>query len=120
MIDNYEDLIELNATAMLASLFSKRVITLIEKDIILQTKPLEREKMQYLLDKIIIPSLQAGVVQKFELFLEVMKGSEDIAINILAQKLGMLNSVWVLFTSCRHTCRCLVLVSEEFCFSFNL
>ena len=87
--DNYNDLIILNATIMLPSLYAKDVITLVDKDTISLTKPLERDKMQYLLDQIIIPSLQAGVLQKFKLFLEVMEESEDTVTRTMARQLGM-------------------------------
>ena len=87
--ENYEDLTNLNTTEMLAGLFAKGVITLRQKDIISQTKPLEHEKMEYLLDQIIIPSLQAGVIQKFRLFLEVMETSEDVVTKTVAQRLGI-------------------------------
>ena len=88
VIDSYEDLINLNTTVMLASLYAKGVITLVDKDTITQMKPLERDKMQYLLDSIIVPSLEAGVFQKFKLFLEVMEKSEDIVTRTVAQRLG--------------------------------
>jgi len=74
---------------MLPSLYAKDVITLVDKDTISLTKPLERDKMQYLLDQIIIPSLQAGVLQKFKLFLEVMEESEDTVTRTMARQLGM-------------------------------
>ena len=86
--DNYYDLINLNTTAMLPSLYAKSVITLVDKDTISLTKALERDKMQYLLDHIITPSLLAGIIQKFELFLEVMGKSEDVVTKTMAQKLG--------------------------------
>ena len=86
--DCYEDLINLDTTVMLGSLFAKGVITLVEKDTISITKPLERDKMQYLLDKIIIPSLQAGVIEKFKLFLEVLESNEDIVARTVAKRLG--------------------------------
>ena len=86
--DNYKDLINLNTTVMLASLYAEGVITLVDKDTITLTKPLERDKMQYLLDSIIVPSLEAGVFQKFKLFLEVMEKSEDTVTRTVAQRLG--------------------------------
>ena len=86
--DNYNDLINLNTTAMLPSLYTKDVITLEDKDTIAKMKVLERDKMQHLLDQIIIPSLQAGVIQKFNLFLEVMGKSDDTVTKTVAQKLG--------------------------------
>ena len=85
--DHYNDLISLNTTAMLPQLQAKKVILLQEKETISLTKPLERDKMQYILDRIIIPSLQAGVIQKFKLFLEVMKESEDMVTREVAQRL---------------------------------
>lgn len=87
--DHYNNLINLNATAMMPNLYAKRVITLEEKDTMSLTKPLERDKMQYLLDKIIVPSLQAGVIQKFELLLEVMEGSEYVVTRSVAKQLGI-------------------------------
>ena len=95
IMDNYEDLINLNTTVMLASLYAKGVITLVDKDTISITKPLQRDKMQYLLDEIIIPSLQAGVIQKFKLFLEVMEKSEDIVTRTVAQRLGIYIATYV-------------------------
>ena len=74
---------------MMPNLYAKRVITLEEKDTISLTKPLERDKMQYLLDKIIVPNLQAGVIQKFELLLEVMEGSEYVVTRSVAKQLGI-------------------------------
>ena len=86
--DHYNDLINLNTTAMLPTLYAKGVITLEDKDTISLTKPLERDKMQYLLDQIIMPSLQVGVIQKFKLLVEVLKGSEDVVTRKVAQQLG--------------------------------
>ena len=87
-MDHYNVLINVNTTAMLPTLLAKGVITLVDKDTISLTKPLERDKMQYLLDRIIIPSLQAGVSEKYRLLLEVMKESEDIVTRKVAQELG--------------------------------
>ena len=38
---------------------------------------LSSKKMEHILDKIIIPSLRAGVIEKFQNFLEAMEDSED-------------------------------------------
>ena len=56
--------------------------------------------MQYLLDEIIIPSLQAGVLQKFNLFLEVMERSEDIVTRNIAQQLGNYKQLASYVASC--------------------
>ena len=74
---------------MLCSLFAKDVITSEDKDTISQIKLLECDKMQYLLDRVIIPSLKAGIIEKFKLFLEVMEESEDLTTKTVGQRLGM-------------------------------
>ena len=74
---------------MLPNLYAKGVITLADKDDISANKPLERDKIQYLLDQIIIPSLQTGVLHKLKLFVEVMKESEDTFTRTMARRLGM-------------------------------
>ena len=45
--------------------------------------------MEYLLDNIIMPSLDANVTVKFQEFLEVMAESDDLALTDMAKKLGM-------------------------------
>ena len=86
--DCYDDLINIDTTVMLDSLYAKDVITLVDKETISKTKPLKREKMRYLLDQIIIPSLQVGVIEKFKHFLEVLESSDDIVTRTVAQRLG--------------------------------
>ena len=53
------------------------------------TLPLNSQKMEYLLDNIIMPSLYANITVKFQGFLEVMGESDDSALTIMAKKLGM-------------------------------
>ena len=50
---------------------------------------LNSKKMEYLLDDIIMPSLDANVTVKFQGFLEVMMKSDDSALTNMAKKLGM-------------------------------
>lgn len=88
-MDNYAALISLNATTLLAGLYVNDVITIEEKEIITKTIPLERHKMQYLLDHIIIPSLQEGKLEKYQDFLRVMEESDDIPTSAIARRLGM-------------------------------
>ena len=45
--------------------------------------------MEYLLDKIIVPSLNVGVAVKYKRFLEVMERSGNVVFTSMAQKLGM-------------------------------
>ena len=88
--DIYTRLININATAMLGSLYSKDVITTKEKQYIQSAIPIEIDKMIYILDNIIIPSLEAGVIIKFKRFLEVMEGSDDPVTRAMGRQLGML------------------------------
>ena len=74
---------------MLSKLYSKGIITLEEKEKI-KAKPVESQKMEYFLDRIITPSLVVNVQVKFKGFLEVMKDSGDSTLISMATKLGML------------------------------
>ena len=73
---------------MLEKLFSGEVITLREKQII-QTISLNSQKMMYLLDNIILPSLESNVIVKFNVFLEVLAKSDDLSLTNMAKKFGM-------------------------------
>ena len=55
----------------------------------METMTLESARMEYLLDKIIAPSLSSKIGTKFKGFLEVMENSDDVMFNSMAQKLGM-------------------------------
>ena len=52
---------------------------------------LSSKKMEHILDKIIIPSLRAGVIEKFQNFLEAMEDSEDTTIVVVGSRLGKWN-----------------------------
>ena len=73
---------------MLNALRAKRVILPKEKEII-ETKSLQSERMAYLLDKIIVPSLDSKIGIKLKGFLEVMEKSDNVILNSMAKKLGM-------------------------------
>ena len=72
---------------MLAKLYSKRIITLGEKQQI-KANPVENDRMEYFLDCIIIPSLKVNVDIKFRGFLEVLKESGDSTLISMAVKLS--------------------------------
>ena len=55
----------------------------------IETLPMESARMEYLLDEIIVPSLNCKVSTKFMGLLKVMKKSDDVMFNSVAQKLGM-------------------------------
>ena len=85
--NNYYELTILPINSMLGKLYSKKIITLGEKQQI-QADPVERDRMEYFLDNIIIPSLEVNVDVKFRKFLEVMKESGDSTLISMAAKLG--------------------------------
>ena len=87
---HYSALCTLNADALLIDLYANDVITSDEKDIIDTTIPLRNKKMQYIIDKVIIPSLKVGTITKFKNFLEAMERSEDPTIQEVGSRLGML------------------------------
>ena len=88
---NYAELANLPINSILGNLYTKKVITRQEK-IYIGNLGLETNKMEHLLDNIIIPSLNNKLPVKFEGFLKVMKKSEDAMFTEMAKKLGM----WVL------------------------
>ena len=45
------------------------------------------DRMEYLLDDVITPSLQAEVGEKFISLIRVMKNSDDVSLNKMASKL---------------------------------
>ena len=53
-----------------------------------KTKPLDSDKMMYLLDYVIMPSLQVNLSVKYDGFLEVMKASGDVLAEELAKRLS--------------------------------
>ena len=84
---NYVELTKLPINSILGALRAKEVILPWQKEEI-EVISLERKRMEYLLDKIITPSLNVQVSIKFKGLLEVMEQSEDVVFIHLAQKLG--------------------------------
>jgi len=85
---NYNELTKLPIDSMLGKLYAKGVITLDEKQR-MEVKPLQRNKMVYLLDNVITPSLGNDVSKKFKGFIEVMEESDDPILTDMANILGM-------------------------------
>ena len=73
---------------METSLFGKTVITHPQRTKI--KKMVGREKMEYLIVDVIIPSLQVGLVKKYASFLESMEESEDDDLKATAKTLRKL------------------------------
>ena len=57
--------------------------------------PTEPQKMIYLLDTIIIPSLSSNVSMKFKGFIEMMEESGDTELIDIANQLGMYLSSYI-------------------------
>ena len=86
--ENYDDMTYLPINLILGSLYSKGVITLKEKGQIKANAKAESDRMEYFLDDIIIPSLEAKVSIKFKGLLEVMEESDNSTLTSMAKKLG--------------------------------
>ena len=84
MADHYKALTALNADAILPSLVASGVITFTEKPEI-DVIQLQKKKMEHLIVKIIVPSLEADVIKKFEGLVQVMEGSDDITIRTVGK-----------------------------------
>ena len=82
-----EKLSKLSYDNMKTSLFANEVITSKEKKVI--DNKIGHEKMEHLLEEIIIPSLEQGNGKKYKFFLKVMEDNEDIDLNHTAAMLGM-------------------------------
>ena len=81
-------LIELSYDNMKSQLYAKEVITSDQrKHIDIQVG---RNKMDYLIVDIIIPSLKAKFCKKYKLFLKVMEDNDDIVLKSAAEMLGRL------------------------------
>ena len=85
----YTQLIHLNInTDVIPDLYKERVITLKEKKE-LQRKEMEN-RMEYLLDDIIIPSLEANSGLKYIGLVRVMNRSDDSVLKDVASKLTLI------------------------------
>ena len=85
---HYDRLTNLPNGSLFGKLLAKGVITHKEKDNI-DLIPTEPEKMSYLLDTVIIPSLSSGISIKFEGFIEVMEESGDSELIDMINQFGM-------------------------------
>ena len=83
---NLAGLSELPYDKMEGSLFGRQVITSDEMEII-KAKPTTKEKMQYLIVKILIVSLKNKFPNKFLDFLDVMESNEDLLLQAKAKKI---------------------------------
>ena len=72
---------------METSLYANDVITTKQKDII--ANKIGHDKMEYLIVKIVVPSLQQGFGKKYKYFLKAMEDSEDTDLQDTAKILGM-------------------------------
>ena len=82
------ELSNLSYDNMRISLFSSSVITSEEREII--NSKIGREKMEHLIVKIIIPSLEQRFGKKYKSFLKVMEDNEDPNLQMTAGRLGRL------------------------------
>ena len=89
--EQYDVLANSPVNKLLPSLYAKRVITLDDKTI-MEAKPLEKDRMNYLLDDVLIRSLNIGYGSKYNGFLKVLEESDDDVLDDLTRTLGEFNT----------------------------
>ena len=92
--ENYVKLSELPINSILGALLAKKVILPKQKEE-MEAIPIESKRMEYLLDKVIYPSLNLEVGIKFKHLLEVMEESKDVMFTAMARKLGTYIATYV-------------------------
>ena len=85
--DNYKDLTgALPIENLLSALFTKGVIVRDQKEEI-EKKLLQKDKVSYLFDQIILPALKVGHDMKYDNLITVMLSDDDTTAHHLAKKL---------------------------------
>ena len=88
IIANYVGITDLPVNSILQELLDKKVILSMQMEMI-EAKSLQSERMEYILDRIILPSLKMKISTYFNSLLDVMEKSDDEKFTSMAQKLGM-------------------------------
>ena len=88
IIANYVEITDLPINLILQELIDKKVILSRQMELI-EARSVQSERMEYILDKIILPSLEMKISTHFVKFLEVMESSGNEKLTSMAQKLGM-------------------------------
>ena len=86
--EQYDKLIRLPVDNLLPSLYAYNVVTFDQKEEI-EELPQKKKKMDFIL-RLIIRSLDSGIVDLYNGFLKVLKESKDVSTRELAKKLGKL------------------------------
>ena len=79
----YDVLVNCPVNQLLPSLYAKDVITHDDKKI-MESKPLEKDRMMYLLDDVLIRSLNMGFGENYNRFIMVLEESDNSLVNELA------------------------------------
>ncbi|XP_065901124.1 cyclic GMP-binding protein C-like isoform X2 [Dysidea avara] len=85
--EQYDVMANSPVNKLLPSLYAKRVITLDDKKI-MEAKPLQKDRMMYLLDDVLIRSLNIGYGSKYNGFLKVLEESDDDVLDDLTRTLA--------------------------------
>ena len=88
IVANYVEITDLPINLILQELYKKKVILSRQMETI-EAKSLQSDRMEYFLDKIILPSLEMEISTHFNRFLEVMENSDDDKLTSMVLKLGM-------------------------------
>ena len=84
---HYTEILALPINLFLPRLLAKKVISFEQKDSI-EVIPIQKTRMLYFIDHVIMPSLQCNSNTMFKGFLEAMEESGDQVLISMAQKLG--------------------------------
>ena len=93
---NYVELVNLPIELIRRDLFAKKVITFRQKEQI-ETMHLQHQKMEYIIDKVIVPTLKLKISTVFKRFLEAMEESGNEEFISMAHTLGMLSCMYMLY-----------------------
>ena len=85
--EQYKVLANCPVNILLPSLYSEDVITLDDKKR-MESKPVEKDRMMYLLDDVLIRSLNMGFGKKYNGFLTALEESDDSSLIDLTRELG--------------------------------
>jgi len=89
IMTHYCEFTKLPINSILGELIAERVISLDDKKI-METMPLESDRVMYLLDNILLRSLSLGLMQKYTSFVKVLEcNGEDEVIKRLVKDLGV-------------------------------
>ena len=87
MMAHYAEIVALPINLFLPRLLAKKVISFEQKESI-EVEPIQKTRMLYFINCVIMPTLRSNIHTKFKGFLEALEESGDQVLISMAQKLG--------------------------------